>query len=114
MIYLSQAYVCVVIIMWQHELTLIKEEYVFDSLGNQVPSEIMNNVFCDVRSISRSEFYNAATNGLKPSLVFIIHNFEYNDETKVEFEGNIYRVIRTYMKSVDDIELTCEKVLGNG
>lgn len=100
--------------MWQYELTLIKEDFVFDSLGNQIPSEVRNDVFCDVKSISRNEFYNAATNGLKPSLVFIIHNFEYNDETKVEFEEDTYRVIRTYMKSIDEIELTCEKVLGNG
>jgi len=100
--------------MWRDELILIKESFTLDSIGNQIPVEIENPVFCDVKSISRSEFYNAATTGLKPSIVFIIHCYEYDDEEKIKFEDKKYKIIRTYLKSVDEIELTCEKVLANG
>jgi len=99
--------------MWSDELTLIKDAYTFDDIGNQISSHVKNTVFCDVKSISRSEFYNAATTGLKPSLVFIVHNCEYDNEEKVEYEGNVFKVIRTYIKNTEEIELTCEKVLGN-
>lgn len=100
--------------MWCNELTLIKEDFIEDEIGNQIPSEIKKTVFCDVESVSRSEFYNAANTGLKPSLVFIVHSYEYENEEKVEFEENKYKVIRTYLRNVDEIELTCEKVIGNG
>lgn len=100
--------------MWQHELTLIKEDHKEDEIGNQIPDEIKTTVFCSIKSVSRNEFYNAANTGLKPSLVFIVHSYEYENEEKVEFEGNKYKVIRTYLKNTDEIELTCERVIGNG
>lgn len=103
-----------VIIMWQNELILISKTFEFDDIGNQVPIENKTEVFCNVKSVSRSEFYNAATAGLKPSLVFVIHDYEYNNEETVEFENNRYKVIRTYRKNIEELELTCEKVIGNG
>lgn len=100
--------------MWSNSLVLISENPKFDDIGNQISDESRKEIYCNVKSISRSEFYNASTAGLKPSLIFSIHLFEYNNEIKVEFNGVIYNVIRTYMVSADEIELTCEKVLGNG
>ncbi|MDU3677784.1 MULTISPECIES: phage head closure protein [Clostridium] len=99
--------------MWQSEVTLISEEYEFDEIGNQIPIPIEEEVFCNVKSISRSEFYNAATTGLKPSLVFKVRIVDYNDQEKVKFEDNEYKIIRTYIVDTENIELTCEKVLGN-
>ncbi|CAI3226976.1 Prophage pi2 protein [Clostridium neonatale] len=100
--------------MWQNELILISETFEFDNIGNQVPTEKETEVFCNVKSVSRSEFYNAANTGLKPSLVFVIHDYEYSGEEIVKFEDNRYKVIRTYRKNIEEIELTCEKVIGNG
>lgn len=100
--------------MWQNDLILISKNYDFDDIGNQISIKNKTEVFCKVKSISRSEFYNASTTGLKPSLVFTVHLFEYNNEEEVEFEGIRYNVIRTYMVNSEEIELTCEKVIGNG
>ena len=72
--------------MWLHELTLIKESYGFDSVGNQTIKEIKTEVFCSCKSITRSEFYNAATTGFKPSIVFVINSFEYNNEEKLNLK----------------------------
>ena len=100
--------------MWQHELTLITQTFTTDSFGNQVPTKTESIVYCDVKSISRSEFYYASNTGLKPSIVFTIKDFEYNKQELVKFEGQEYNVIRTYLKNVDEVELTCQKVVANG
>ena len=71
---------CVVTIVWKDELVLIKETPVFDEVGNQVMQETLTTVFCEVKSVSRSEFYNASSVGLKPTLVFKVHLFEYENE----------------------------------
>lgn len=100
-----------VIIMWSDSLFLIKESYNYDT--NELVVENKKEIFCKVKSISRNEFYKASAGGFKPSLIFVIHSFEYENEEKVEFDGIIYNVIRTYMANTEEIELTCEKVLGN-
>ncbi|WP_302739092.1 phage head closure protein [uncultured Clostridium sp.] len=97
--------------MWSNSLILISERY--DSDVNEIVVENKKEVYCHVKSISRNEFYKASTGGFKPSLVFKIHSFEYDNEEKVEFDGITYNVIRTYMVNTEEIELTCEKVLGN-
>lgn len=101
--------------MWCNELTLIKETTTYDDIGNQIPgAPIETIIFCEVNSISRNEFYNASMAGLKPSIIFTVHPYEYNDEEKIKFEDKNYKVIRTYSKNTEELELTCEKVLGNG
>lgn len=95
---------------YDYELTLIQQTYTFDEISNQIPIEERETILCDKKSVSRSEFYNAATNGLKPVIVFVVHAYEYNGEELVEFEGGRYKIIRTYSTSTEEIELTCEKV----
>ena len=102
------------IMTYDHELILIGQVYEEDEWGNQVPVEARKPVLCNVKSISRNEFYAAAQTGLKPEITFVIHGYEYNEEKEVEFEGEKYKVIRTYMKDFEEIELTCEKVAANG
>lgn len=102
--------------MWVNELTLIQEPTItYDDIGNPIESEPIETViFCEVNSITRSEFYNASIAGLKPSIVFKIHSYEYNDEIKIKFDNKDYKVMRTYSNNTEEIELICEKVLGNG
>ena len=100
--------------LFSHDLTLIKTIFNFDDIGNQVATEEKTDVFCNVKSITRAEFYNAATTDLKPSIVFVVHLYEYNDEEIVEYNSVRYRVIRTYMTNTEEIELICEKVLADG
>jgi len=99
---------------YDYELILIKQSYQEDEWGNQVPVETRKPVLCNIKSIGRNEFYNAAMTGLKPSIIFVIHGYEYEGEQEVEFEGEIYKVIRTYATGFEEIELTCEKVAANG
>ncbi|MNC73209.1 hypothetical protein D3C75_1243690 [compost metagenome] len=86
-----------------------------DEIGNQIPVETERPILCDELSVTRNEFYNAAATGLKPVAVFKIHRFEYNGETIVRYEDGIrYNVIRMYSTNTEEIELTCEKDVGNG
>ena len=80
-----------------------------DTVGNQIPVEIKIEVFCDKKSVSRSEFYNAARSGLNNITIFVIHRFEYSDEEYVEYEDERYKVIKTYDIDEEYLELTCRK-----
>lgn len=100
--------------MWRYVLDLIKEEVQQDAIGNEIMVETRNEVFCDIKSVSRNEFYQASTVGLKPAMVFVVKQCDYADEEVVDFEGTKYNVLRTYLVDSENIELTCEKVLGNG
>lgn len=99
---------------YDHELTLVKQTFVSNEIGNQIPVETEITVLCGIKSVARNEFYSAATTGIKPSIVFIIHGYEYNGQQIVEFEGVRYRVIRTYATSFEELELTCERVAADG
>lgn len=99
---------------YDHELVLIRQDIVEDDIGNQVPVETQTVILCAVKSVARNEFYSAATAGLKPEIVFIIHPYEYTGEQKVIFEGVRYSVVRTYAVNMEELELTCERVAADG
>ena len=99
--------------MYDHELVLIGESYEMDEWGNQVAVETRIPILCQVKSVSRQEFYAAAQSGLKPEIVFVVHAYEYNGERKVEFEGKKYSVVRTYRAGFEEMELVCEEVISN-
>lgn len=66
-------------------------------------------VYCTVRSVGHTEYYEAMTQGLRPSLIFRIANFlDYNGERYLEYRGLRYRVIRTYRAGMT-IDLTVEE-----
>lgn len=98
--------------MFSDELFLIKQVFTSDEIGNQISKDEENKVFCNVKSVARDEFYNASLAGLKPSVVFIIHNYEYNDEKIIKYNNKKYYVIRTYRANSEYIELTCKEGAG--
>lgn len=99
---------------YDNELVLIAQKFIEDEIGNQTPIETRKTVLCNVKSVGRNEFYSAATAGLRPSIVFAIHGYEYDGEQVVEFEGERYNVIRTYSTDFEEIELTCERRAADG
>lgn len=99
--------------MYNHELTLIKQIDSEDELGNQIPTEETKTVLCKLQSVGRNEFYGASTAGLRPEKVFVIHGYEYENETILEFDSDRYTVIRTYSNDFEEIELVCERKIAN-
>ena len=71
-------------------------------------------LYCEVRSISQNESYQARATGLNPEYKLrLSHTFEYKGEKLCDFRGRRYSIIRTYMDEKDGIELTIQRVEGN-
>ena len=62
--------------MYEAVATLRSTTYTQDSALNQVPVYTDREVFVKPRSVSRSDFYQAAQSGLKPSIVLVISTAE--------------------------------------
>lgn len=91
------------------------ESHTVDDYGDVVLQEAdRREVLADEQSIRQSEFYQAAAEGFKPSLMFVIRAEEYRGEKRLEHNGTGYRIIRTYKKGIDFLELVCEGVVNLG
>lgn len=54
-------------------------------------------VFCRVASIGMREFYEASARDFYPELKFILPDYlEYNGEQLAEYDGQRFRVLRTF------------------
>ncbi len=84
------------------ELGVIPDPPVYE--GPPFPVEWIP-VFAELKSIGRSEFYQAAGTGYKPEKIFEVHAFEFGDHEYVKHDGTIYKVIRTYSNNPEIIEL---------
>lgn len=95
-------------------ITLIGQVIVnYDEYGNEVAVKTETKVLCQARSISRNEFYSAASAGLKPEWTITLSNgIDYHGEKLARYHGDLYSIIRTY-RDGDQIELTLERKVGN-
>lgn len=89
-------------------LTLITKTSTQDEIGALIEKEVKTDVFAQVRSVSRSEFWNAGQKGLSPSLVAVTRYTNYDDQTEAIWKGKRYTIYRTYFDGHDDIELYLE------
>lgn len=84
--------------------------------GEAISSFEYREVFANELSIKQSEFYQAAIVGLKPELVFEVHDFEYNNDEKVRYPigvgGTEYSIIRSYKNKKGNIELVISAHVG--
>lgn len=100
-------------------LVLITNTYTTDTEGNQIPAETRRTVFCQVSSVGRSEFYQAAQADMHPEYIFTLSNFrDYRGEKFCEYRdwtGNAHLLFITRAYRIPDedaIELTCEERTG--
>lgn len=92
-------------------ITLVTQTITTDKYGNEVAKETEKTVFCEVDSISQTEFYAAANTELNPEYKFTIFFGDYEGEEVVVFNGARYSVYRTY-RTGDDLELYAERKIG--
>ena len=95
--------------MWRDMVELITIQKVDDGAGGYTETETSRQVFANKKSIRQSEFYQAHMAGLNPELMFEIRSIEYQGEEKILYNGDAYRVIRTYSSSDEITELVCER-----
>ena len=79
-------------------------------------TETRRKTYCEEKSLSMSEVYQANATGFSPSIRLLLpQDFEYRGETICEYKGERYRIIRDYRdeKTGDSTELTLERIRGN-
>lgn len=83
----------------------------YDEYGNEVITYTDKDIYVQPRGVFHSEFYNAAQAGLHPSVTFVITNkADYSGERLIEWEGQLYNVIRVdWNAQRDGISLICEE-----
>lgn len=92
--------------------TLIGETYTADSIGQMVATEVTSQVYCNVQSVSQSEWFNGSQNGLRPELKITMFAPDYEGQKTVEFEGERYGIYRTYLRQDELLELYLERKTG--
>ena len=90
-------------------IKLISQTKTQDAYGVWRMTETSNEVFCNVQSVTRSEFFQGGRNGLNPDLVFTVFFDDYNDESIIEYDGKRYGIYRTYRAKTDVLELYAER-----
>lgn len=89
-------------------IKLISETFTQDEIGQYISQETEREVFCEVRSVTRSEWFNAGRDGLQPEFMFIMFAPDYFGEKIVEYKGVRYGIYRTYVGRNEQIELYAE------
>ena len=92
-------------------ITLVTQTITTDKYGNEVATETERTVYCEVDSISQTEFYAAANTELNPEYKFTIFFGDYEGEEVVVFNGARYSVYRSY-RTGDNLELYAERKIG--
>lgn len=78
-----------------------------DEYGDHSITYTRRDVFCRVASIGQKEFYQAHAVGLQPEIKFVLADYlDYNGESLVEYDGQMFRVLRTY-RTGQELELVC-------
>lgn len=66
-------------------------------------------VFCNVSSVTASEFFEGGRNGLNPQFRMVMFFGDYQGETILEYNGATYAIYRTYQRGTDELELYVER-----
>jgi len=90
-------------------ITLVAVTREQNDFGVWEDRESTRDVFCQVDSVSRSEFFDGGRNGLNPEFRFTMFFGDYEGETIVIYKGKSYSVYRTYHARTDTIELYVER-----
>ena len=91
-------------------LTPVKQQ---DDYGVWRETETGHDVFCQVDSVTRSEFFEGGRSGLNPEFRMTMFFGDYNDEKTLIYKGKAYSVYRTYIAKNDTIELYVERKGGS-
>ena len=92
-------------------LTLVKQVRTKDAYGIDAVTETEKTVFCEISSITQSEFYAAAETEFNPEYRFTVFFGDYEGETIAKYNGARYSIYRTYRNS-DYMELYAERKIG--
>ena len=80
-----------------------------DESGNDYVAEwIDREVWADVQSVRRDEFYRANRSDINAVIDFKIHREDYRGEMDVLYKGKHYEAIRSYALGEGVVDLPCQ------
>lgn len=101
--------------MYSAECKLLSTTYTENSIGVQQETTTETTIpIMKVEDIYANEFYQASSEGFKPTLRLRTSSLNYNGEKELVYMGEIYSVIRTQNPVSDETILVCERKLRNG
>ena len=72
-------------------------------------TKTVRDVFAQVDSVTRAEFFEGGRNGLNPEYKFTMFAGDYNRETELIYDGEPYAIYRSYHGRNDTVELYAER-----
>lgn len=75
--------------------------------GYPVESYVDVVVWANKKSVTRSEFYAANSQGILISAVFEVHSEDYTNQTQIVDGTKVYSIERAYQKGLGVYELVC-------
>lgn len=93
--------------MWSNICELAHLNITTNENGFEEKNLIKREVFCSEKSVTSDEFYKSCQEGEEIKIVLIIKQVDFNKEKYVIYEGEEYKVKRTYKVNSEDIELHC-------
>lgn len=92
--------------MYNDVITLLTVTETVNNIGDLVETVEKKEVFAQVRSVGMKESYEALAVGLKPELTFVLADYyDYDDQEFIEYNSARYRVLRTYRKASNELEI---------
>lgn len=91
-------------------IELISQKTTQDPDGYPVIQEEKKEVFADVCSVTRTEFFEALKAGVSETICFRMTSCDYDDQKLIEYGGLRYQVERAYRTNMDTVELNCSEV----
>lgn len=92
---------------------LLADSYTQNEYGVLEKTTTRKKVFVATTSVTGTEWFEGGRNGLNPQFRFIMFSHDYNNEKVIEYNGTIYTIYRTFLRSTDEIELYAELRKGN-
>lgn len=91
-------------------LTLVGKTRTKDEYGMWKETQTTREIFCQVESVTRAEFFDGGRNGLNPEFQFTVFSGDYEGETVCQYDGKQYAIYRTYrVPGTDYMELYAER-----
>lgn len=90
-------------------ITLLSTTKEQNEYGVWVETPSSRDVFCQVDSVTRAEFFDGGRNGLNPEFRMTMFFGDYGGEQMLIYNGKSYSVYRTYQGRNDTIELYVER-----
>lgn len=79
-----------------------------DEYGDIILELVEREVFAEEKSVGMKEFYQAQSLGFKAEIKFELADYlDYEGEKELVYEGKVYKILRTYKKESNELEITC-------